>query len=144
MPSTAPISSITNYYRLRVSYTYTVHSFIISFRTVELTGSSYLFFFLLKNKVAIWIGVAKQKSPWSFSLKDWNALSLMRKKPALLLFTCLNIIRISCQNTLAFELLFTIWFIRVLPFGCRTSYCSVLTILAFSFERFSLWISDKW
>ena len=40
MPSTDPVSSITNCYHLIVSYTDTVHSFIISQRTVEPTGSS--------------------------------------------------------------------------------------------------------
>ena len=40
MPSTDPVSSITNCYRLIVSYTDPVHSFIISYRTVEPTGSS--------------------------------------------------------------------------------------------------------
>ena len=42
MPSTDPVSSITNCYRLMVSYTDPVHSFIISERTVEPTGSSIL------------------------------------------------------------------------------------------------------
>ena len=42
MPSTDPVSSITNYHRLIVSYTDPVHSFIISWRTVEPTGSSLL------------------------------------------------------------------------------------------------------
>ena len=41
MPSTDPESSITNCHRLIVSYTDPVHSFIISSRTVEPTGSSY-------------------------------------------------------------------------------------------------------
>ena len=40
MPSTDPVSSINNCYSLRVSYTDPVHSFIISWRTVEQTGSS--------------------------------------------------------------------------------------------------------
>ena len=40
MPSTDPESSITNCHRLIVSYTDPVHSFIISSRTVEPTGSS--------------------------------------------------------------------------------------------------------
>ena len=42
MPSTGLVSSITNCYRLRVSYNDPVHSFIISWRTVEPTGSSTL------------------------------------------------------------------------------------------------------
>ena len=41
MPSTDPVSPITNCYRLIVSYTDPVHSFIISKRTVEPTGSSF-------------------------------------------------------------------------------------------------------
>ena len=44
MSSTDPISSITNCYRLIVSYTDPVHSFIISWRTVEPTGSSLVSF----------------------------------------------------------------------------------------------------
>ena len=41
MSSTDPVSSITNCYSLIVSYTDPVHSFIISKRTVEPTGSSF-------------------------------------------------------------------------------------------------------
>ena len=40
MSFTDPVSSITNCYRLIASYTGPVHSFIISYRTVEPTGSS--------------------------------------------------------------------------------------------------------
>ena len=40
MSSTDPVSSITNCHRLIVSYTDPVHSFIISYRAVEPTGSS--------------------------------------------------------------------------------------------------------
>ena len=41
MPPTDPVSSITNCYRLIVSSTVPEHSFIISKRTIEPTGSSF-------------------------------------------------------------------------------------------------------
>ena len=47
MPSTDPVSSITNCWRLVVSYTEPVHGFIISQRTVEPTGSSIYYCLLL-------------------------------------------------------------------------------------------------
>ena len=49
MSSTDPVSSITNCHRLIVSYTDPVHSFVISKRTVEPTGSSFSRFFLVSS-----------------------------------------------------------------------------------------------